>query len=829
MNPSTSSRRVGARFHFRPAVAPRAATGDPNAVEAWAGAVRAVSMLLLALLPVLLWHRSLGPFSFCKNGLLQLGSLALIALGAGAAWGCSWQRLHALGLRLVREPLVVAVLLGLVSATVSTVFSTCPGASWRGFSDDRNGLAQVLCLGVCFFACRLGWGREEMPAGFVAALIGLGLTGGYALAQVLGVDPLPWVDESVYGQRIRPTGAVGHTNALAALVVLSMPLLVYVVARTWGEAGSRGRTIRLLGGGALGLVALGLLLLTLSRAGWLGLAAVIVVLLLLWPGARRKRAMACLAVLGVGLLVCVAVCAFVPSVGDAVGRRFFHLGESSSRREVWSTALRVFAEYPWTGCGLDTFGMAFLRFRTPEYWRLEWGLVAEQAHNEFLHALATQGVAGAAAYVGLRVAVVWSLVRAWRQLDRRRLVASLAACLLGYDVLHLFGFATCPIAFVHLCCLGWLARLAAEDRPEAVDLDARHFSLFPFVGIGCGVLAVNFLLWSEQPWTTWMPVAGLVALGGMLGASGGGVRIALPGKGKLVAGVVGLLLAVVCGPGIVGPVLASWHASCADSFLVSAPDQVVGSLETAVWLAPREARIQAARAKGLQDLAQQPAMSSRRVELLRGAVAASAEACRLEPLYAPHHANRGRIFGDAARVGVATPEAAFAAFDRALELDPNDTRCLADAGRAAVSLGLPDRGTPYLERGLSLDADLACLYAEMGGIALLRKEVARAEGLLETALTKDWHGDVPRRERSRCLLALAKVEKGDLYAALALMEAALVIIPDFPPALWLYASTIERLDNPEAALNVYRSLLSRQPDHPAALAAVRRLEASGKR
>jgi O-antigen ligase/tetratricopeptide (TPR) repeat protein len=827
-------------------------------------------MLLLALLPVLLWHRSLGPFSFCKNGLLQLGSLALIALGAGAAWCCPWQRLHALGLRLVREPLVVAVLLGLVSATVSTVFSTCPGASWRGSSDDRNGLAQVLCLGVCFFACRLGWGREEMPTGFAAALIGLGLTGGYALAQVLGVDPLPWVDESIYGQRIRPTGAVGHTNALAALVVLSMPLLVYVVARTWGEAGSRGRTIRLLGGGAMGLVALGLLLLTLSRAGWLGLAAVIVVLLLLWPGARRKRAMACLAVLGVGLLVCVAVCAFVPSVGDAVGRRLFHLGESSSRREVWSTALRVFAEYPWTGCGLDTFGMAFLRFRTPEYWRLEWGLVAEQAHNEFLHALATQGAVGAAAYVGLRVAVVWSLVRAWRasvplfpvlrgaglgvtgsspgtcstsltpdpsppeyrgrgEEDQRRLVAALAACLVGYVVLHLFGFATCPIAFVHLCYLGWLARLAADDRPEAVDLDARHFSLYPFVGIGCGVLAVNFLLWSEQPWTTWLPVAGLIALGGMLGASGGGVRIALPGKGKLVAGVVGLLLAVVCGQGIVGPVLASWHASCADSFLVSAPDQAVGSLETAVWLAPREARIHAARAKGLQDLTQQPEMASRRVDLLRGAVAASEEACRLEPLYAPHHANRGRIFGDAARAGVTTPDAAFAAFDRALELDPNDTRCLADAGRAAVSLGLPDRGTPYLERGLSLDADLACLYAEMGGIALLRREVARAEGLLETALAKDWHGDVPRRERSRCLLALAKVEKGDLYAALALIEAALVIIPDFPPALWLYASTIERLDNPEAALNVYRSLLSRQPDHPAGLAAVRRLETSRKR
>ena len=786
-------------------------------------------MLLLALLPVLLWHRSLGPFSFCKNALLQLGGLALIALGAGAAWCCSWQRLHALGLRLVREPLVVAVLFGLVSATVSTIFSTCPGASWRGFSDDRNGLVQVLCLGVCFFACRLGWRRDELSSGFAAALIGLGLTGGYAAAQVVGLDPLPWLDESMYGQRIRPTGAVGHTNALAALIVLTTPLLVCLLARTWGEAGSRGRTIRLLGGGVLGLVALGLLLLTLSRAGWLGLAIVAFVLLLLWPGERRKRAMAALAV--VGVLVCVAVCVFIPNVGDAVGRRLFHLGESSSRREIWGTALRIFVEYPWTGSGLDTFGMAYLRFRTPEYWRLEWGMVADQAHNEFLHTLATQGAVGAAAYVGLRVAIVWSLIRAWRQFDQRRLVATLTACLLGYDVLHLFGFATCPIAFVHLCCLGWLARLAAKDsQPESDDLDSpRHFSLLPFVGVGCGILAMNFLLWSEQSWTTWLPVAGLVALGGMLGTSGGGVRIALPGEGKLLAGAVGFLLAALCGPGIVGPVLASWHAGRADSFLVTAPERVCESLETAVRLAPREARFHAARAKGLQDLAQQPEMASRRDELLRGAVAASEEACRLEPLYAPHHANRGRILGDAARVGVATPEAAFAAFDRALELDPNDTRCLADAGRAAVSLGLPDRGTPYLERGLRLDADLACLYAESGGLALLRKEVARAEWLIETALTKDWHGDSARRERSRCLLALAKIEKGDPLAALALLETALVIIPDFLPALWLYASTIERIGKREAALHAYQVLLARQPDHAAAIAAVRRLETSRKR
>jgi Tfp pilus assembly protein PilF len=114
----------------------------------------------------------------------------------------------------------------------------------------------------------------------------------------------------------------------------------------------------------------------------------------------------------------------------------------------------------------------------------------------------------------------------------------------------------------------------------------------------------------------------------------------------------------------------------------------------------------------------------------------------------------------------------------------------------------------------------------MGGIALLRKEFARAEKLLEVALTKDWHDDWQRKERSRCLLALAKLEKGDLPSAFSLIEEAVGSIPDFLPARWLVASTLERMGNREAALTAYRFLLLRQPDHAAATLAIRRLGGS---
>ncbi len=673
-----------------------------------------------------------------------------------------------------------------------------------------------------------------MPAGFTAALAGLGMTSGYAVAQMIGSDPLRWLEESFYFQRLRPTGAMGHTNTLAALVVLTFPLLAYLFLTTWATVPSRGRAIRLLSQFVLALTGLVLLLMTLSRAGWMAWTVVVLTLIVLWPGPRRKRLIGCALLIGVGLLVCFGSCLLVPNLSGAVGERFSNLGESSSRREIWRAALRIFGEYPWTGSGLDTFGMAFLRFRTPAYWRFEWGEIADQAHNEFLHTLATQGLLGAFAYLTLRIAIVWALVRAWRRPEQRRLVAALAACLLGYDAVHLFGFATSPISLLHVTCLGWLARLATNDEREdgkQADVSRRPAWLsLACVVVGCGILAMNFCFWGEGSWGTCCLASALVTCGGALAffASGEGKGTPPGGflQGKFAALGVAVLLGVLCGPGIIDPVLASWHAQRADSFLVTNPSQVRDSLATAVRLSPREAKIHAAQAKCLQELAQQPGMSARRNEILREAVAASEEACQLEPCYSIHHANRGRILGDATRAGVAKAEAAFEAFDRALELDPHDTQCLADAGRAAVGLGLADIGETYIERGMAFDPDLAFLHAESGGIALVRKQNDRAEIILADALTKDWHGDMARRERTRCLLALAKLERGDALGALALIETALSAIPDFLPARWLHASTLERLGRRELALHVYRFILSRQPDHAAAIQAVHRLGGS---
>lgn len=56
--------------------------------------------------------------------------------------------------------------------------------------------------------------------------------------------------------------------------------------------------------------------------------------------------------------------------------------------------MQLFFDHPLTGSGLDTFGLARPGVLTPEYGEVEWGFVPGKAHNDFLHALADQGILG---------------------------------------------------------------------------------------------------------------------------------------------------------------------------------------------------------------------------------------------------------------------------------------------------------------------------------------------------------------------------------------------------------------------------------------------------
>lgn len=67
---------------------------------------------------------------------------------------------------------------------------------------------------------------------------------------------------------------------------------------------------------------------------------------------------------------------------------------TSGRTHFWKTGIKIFADHPVIGTGLDTFGYAYPKYDTRNgYFRVE------QAHNDYLQTLTDSGIAGFACVV----------------------------------------------------------------------------------------------------------------------------------------------------------------------------------------------------------------------------------------------------------------------------------------------------------------------------------------------------------------------------------------------------------------------------------------------
>jgi cytochrome c-type biogenesis protein CcmH/NrfG len=239
----------------------------------------------------------------------------------------------------------------------------------------------------------------------------------------------------------RPDGNLGQAGLLGALLAMAVPLALNRARRDWRWL----VPLPLLLGG---------LVLSGSRAAWLGSLAASGVLLLFAVPARRRP----LAVAGAALL---------PLLGLALvlGTPLRHLNNDSGepRLHMWSDSVGLIAARPVTGWGEDTFGLVYGQFQSGN-----WDQGApDRAHSEPLDLLATQGVTGL-------LAAAWFWVTFWRRLLKRadRLAVSEEAAAIGaawvaYAVWALLNFEWAPVTgpLWLLCGVAWAALREPADTP----------------------------------------------------------------------------------------------------------------------------------------------------------------------------------------------------------------------------------------------------------------------------------------------------------------------------------------------------------------------------
>lgn len=211
-----------------------------------------------------------------------------------------------------------------------------------------------------------------------------------------------------YGTTTRTTGTFFDPISLGNVLAMAIPLALLIVLRRDLRPAYRWFA------GLAGLVLLGGLTVSLSRASWLGALAGIACVALFSRGEQRRRA----SVVSVVVLALVAVVA-LSVYGSTITERFSSILDPTAssvrtsagdkaRQQEWKVGLDTFEADPLTGVGFGNL-TARIELKVPGTDN------SAQAQNTYLQFLAEGGVFGGGVLVLLGAGVATDLYRSRRQ------------------------------------------------------------------------------------------------------------------------------------------------------------------------------------------------------------------------------------------------------------------------------------------------------------------------------------------------------------------------------------------------------------------------------
>jgi putative inorganic carbon (HCO3(-)) transporter len=369
-----------------------------------------------------------------------------------------------------------------VLIVVSWFFSVDRPTSLRGERLQYQGLLSMLSYPALFLLTRSVF---TTPARFRqlcwAVTVGAMAVAGVALLERFGLDPRPFPPIG------RVYSTIGQPNWLAAYLVVVIPV---ALALAWSHTSTATRrTIA----GVTGLLIAGVVW-TLSRAGYIGLAAAAVVLLgLYWRRMRRWP----IAEIAAVALVSGALVALVPTNNsrDSASASAADSGLStpgstvvaglhrrSDHVSLWRVGLAIVADHPIVGTGPDTYAIMFPAYRDKV---LDVDTAThlakfrpESPHNVYIATASGSGLFALAA-LGLLIFLVGQSAVA-RSLHGDSptawpLAAGVAAALAGHLVTEMFMTQEVAGSLVFWVIAG---AAVASDQPQSdAGIDLRGASL----------------------------------------------------------------------------------------------------------------------------------------------------------------------------------------------------------------------------------------------------------------------------------------------------------------------------------------------------------------
>ena len=241
---------------------------------------------------------------------------------------------------------------------------------------------------------------------------------------------------SAAGDTYRVGALLGHPNLLAAYLALLLPILMVFLF-------TRIRLSHKVGIGiatGLGLIAL---VLTLSRAGWIGFAvafAIMMTLSFVHPRFRKRYLMTRVVVIG---LVAIMALSFSAQILRRVTQS--DVGATSFRWEWMQVSWSMIQDRPMVGFGLNsfTFNMpAYTRYGGPIAITQEFGENWPVVHNIYLLTWVEQGTIGLLFFLGFHFHVIWIAMRNLKFFDSEILFNLSIGCISGFLAMMVDGLAS---------------------------------------------------------------------------------------------------------------------------------------------------------------------------------------------------------------------------------------------------------------------------------------------------------------------------------------------------------------------------------------------------
>lgn len=288
--------------------------------------------------------------------------------------------------KFIRTPLDIPILVFLFASLLSVFFSIDFFNSLKHFRSMWTVLAFFLVVNTIK-------DRASIRKLFLILITVTTIVSIYGIFQhYLGIDLTRPVEHKVigiYGNTFRALGTFNHHLTFSGyiLIVLSINLSLFLFSNTVKE--------KLFLGGILLIIGLTLLF-TFARSAWLG-----------FIGAALFLGIFSLRINGKNIFLKIFVSLFIISLISAISppireraKTIIDADANSERIYLWQASLKMFKDYPLTGAGIHSFGKLYnnpkLHYRNPN----SEGNIGE-AHNVYLHMLATRGVLGFLSFVCL--------------------------------------------------------------------------------------------------------------------------------------------------------------------------------------------------------------------------------------------------------------------------------------------------------------------------------------------------------------------------------------------------------------------------------------------